>query len=144
MDTVNNVICSFNGEQFFDSYFEFAYIFNKSNSNNENVSQLLSRFTSLIPTNYFNDTECKLIKDEIIATNNWYLADYINSHEGYFWKHKSILNDEYTFYMSRKIDTGFTEIIEQGKNDDVPLFEGYILSLEDLITVKRLLKLHEI
>lgn len=85
-----------------------------------------------------------LTKEEILSTNNWYLADYINSREGYFWKHKNIEEDDYTFYMSRKIDTGFTEIIENGKSDDSPLFEGYILSLEDLITIERLLKLHEI
>lgn len=83
-----------------------------------------------------------LTKEEILSTNNWYLADYINSHEGYFWKHKSIEEDDYTFYMKRDINDGYTTI-EEYYNDNTILFNGYILSLEDLITVERLLQLHE-
>jgi hypothetical protein len=83
-----------------------------------------------------------LTKEEILSTNNWYLADYINSHEGYFWKHKSIEEDAYTFYMKRDINDGYTTI-EEYYNDNTILFNGYILSLEDLITVERLLQLHE-
>jgi len=84
-----------------------------------------------------------ITKQDILLTEDWYEADYINLMEGYFWKHKSIQEDDYTFYMKRYKDNGFTVITEEGKEEN-KLFEGYITSLDDLQTIIRLLKLKEI
>ena len=84
-----------------------------------------------------------LTKDEILSTGDWYEADYINKMEGYFWKHKSIEEDGYTFYMRRYIDEGFTTIVEQGR-DENKLFEGYIKNIEELKQLVNLCRLHEI
>lgn len=89
------------------------------------------------------DSPTTLTKEEILSTGNWYEADYINVMEGFFWTHKSIRDDGYTFYMRRYKNDGFTTIIEEGR-DDNKLFEGYIKSLDDLKDVERLLMLHEI
>lgn len=84
-----------------------------------------------------------LTKDQIISTGDWYEADYINLMEGFFWKHKNILENGYTFYMRRYKDDGFTTITEQGK-DDNKLFEGYITNIEELKQIIHLCGLHEI
>lgn len=84
-----------------------------------------------------------LTKYQILSTNDWLEADYINSMEGYFWKHKNILNDNYTFYMRRYVDSGFTSIIEEGK-DENKLFEGYITNILELEQIIQLCRLREI
>ena len=84
-----------------------------------------------------------LTKQEILDTNDWYAADYANNMEGFFWKHKSILNDDYTFYMRRFKTDGHTTIIEEGR-DKIPLFDGYIESIEELKQITHLCRLHEI
>lgn len=85
----------------------------------------------------------QLTKEQILNSGDWLEADYINDMEGYHWKHKSILNDNYTFYMRRFKSDGSTIIIEEGR-DDNKLFDGYIENIEDLNQVVRLLKLNEI
>ena len=84
-----------------------------------------------------------LIKHDILLTNNWIEADYINDMEGYFWYHKNICEDGFTFYMRRYKNDGFTTITEQGR-DDNKLFEGYIKNLEELKQIEYLCRLHEI
>ena len=84
-----------------------------------------------------------ITKQEIISTGDWYKADYINLMEGYFWVHKSIQKDNYTFYMRRYKNNGFTTIEEEGREDN-KLFEGYITSLDDLQIIVKILKLREI
>ena len=86
-----------------------------------------------------------LTKDEILATGDWYEADYNSIMEGYFWKHKSLLNNQYTFYMRRHNDDGFTTITEEGHNrDDIRLFDGYIKNLDELKQIVHLCRLHEL
>lgn len=84
-----------------------------------------------------------LTKENIIDTNNWYLSNYSGIVEGYFWKHKNLENNNYTFYMKRHITDGFTIIIEEGTNEN-KLFEGYITNIEELNQIVKLCKLHEI
>lgn len=82
-----------------------------------------------------------LSKEEILSTEDWYLSDHINLMEGYFYKKYSILNDGYTFYMRRYISDGHTMIYHENGNGQEVVFDGYIYSLEDLLQVKRLLRL---
>ena len=89
------------------------------------------------------DNKPNLTKNEILSTGDWLEADYIGGMEGYFWKHKTILNDDYTFYMRRYKNDGFTTIKEEGKHDN-KLFEGYIKTLDDLTSIINLCKLKEI
>lgn len=91
--------------------------------------------------------QCKctyiITKDEIISTGDWYLADYINSIEGFYWKHKNVYEDGYVFYMRRNKSNGFSTIIEEGR-DDNKLFEGYITSFDELKQIVHFCRLHEI
>lgn len=89
------------------------------------------------------DDKCLLSKEEILSTGDWLEADYIGGMEGYFWKHKSIQYDDYTFYMRRYKNDGFTTIKEEGKHDN-KLFEGYIKTLDDLASIMNLCRLNEI
>lgn len=88
-------------------------------------------------------SKVELTKDEILSTQDWYLSDYINNMEGYYWKHKSILNDDYVFYMRRDKSDGYTVIKEEGKDDD-KLFQGYIKTIDDLLQITNLCGLREI
>lgn len=90
------------------------------------------------------DSACILTKEEILSTDDWYLSDYINLMEGYFWKHKNIKEDGYNFYMRRNKNDGYTTIVENGRDDDNKLFEGYIKNNKDLKQITLLCRLHEI
>lgn len=95
--------------------------------------------------NYKINDKCILTKRQILATGDWSEADYINSHEGFFWVHKSISEDEYTFYMKRDSVDGSTKIIEEDRKcNDRVLFDGYIKDLGELARAVDLLKLHEL
>lgn len=84
-----------------------------------------------------------LSKDEILSTGDWYEADHINLMEGYLWKHKSIEEDGYVFYMRRNKNDGLTTIAEEGKEYNI-LFEGYIKNIDELNQIVHLCRLHEI
>jgi hypothetical protein len=85
-----------------------------------------------------------LTKDDIIQTGDWYLSEFINSMEGYFWIHKNIKDDSYTFHMKRSKDDGHTIVIEITSLDNNKLFEGYIKNLDDLKDMIHLTRLREI
>ena len=89
------------------------------------------------------DSKNNLTKDEILITNDWLEADYINAMEGYFWKHKNIKEDGYTFYMRRYKNDGLTTVIEEGR-DENKLFEGYIKNISELKQMVHLCRLKEI
>lgn len=84
-----------------------------------------------------------ITKQEILDTNDWYASDYANNMEGFFWKHKSILNDGYTYYMKRYKTDGYTTITGEGNYENT-LFEGYIENIEELKQITYLCRLHEI
>jgi len=83
-----------------------------------------------------------LTREEIISTNDWYLSNYTNSFAEYFWKHKTIVNDGYTFSLTRYDYDGHTKIMETGK-EDIILFNGYIESLDELNFLIKLCILRE-
>jgi hypothetical protein len=85
-----------------------------------------------------------LTKEEILSTNDWCKAGYINLIEEYFWKHKNKENDGYNIYMVRQKNDGFTKIILEDKEDDDKLFEGYIKNIFELNQVVHLLRLRDI
>lgn len=87
-----------------------------------------------------------ITREEILTTKDWVLSTYMNGNEGYFWIHKNILEDCYTFEMKIDLGTGFTTITELSKmgNLDLTLFNGYIKTKEDLEQVIRLCDLREI
>lgn len=89
-----------------------------------------------------DDGKITLTKEMILSTGDWYEGDYINQMEGYFWKHKSILNDGYTFYMRRYLNDGLTIITEEGREDN-KLFEGYIKSMDNLKNIIDILHLEK-
>ena len=83
-------------------------------------------------------------KNTILSTGDWIEADYINLMEGYFWTHKNIRDDGYTFYMRRQKGDGFTVIVEENKDGNKTLFEGYINTLDELKQITHLCRLREI
>lgn len=85
-----------------------------------------------------------LTKEEILETGNWYLSDYINSHEGYYSTKYSISNDGWVFYMKRRLDDGFTIIREEHADSTLEtLFQGLIMDLNDLNNITRMLDLNK-
>ncbi len=89
------------------------------------------------------DSKTTLTKEEILSTGDWLEADYVNNMEGYYWKHRSIKEDDYSFYMRRYKGDGFTTINEEGKSPN-KLFEGYIKNSEELKQIVNLCRLREI
>lgn len=89
------------------------------------------------------DSKTFLTKEEILLTGDWYLSDYTEGMEGYFWAHNSIEDDGYTIYMRRYNNDGMTTITEMGREDN-KLFEGYIKNLEELGYIVHLCRLYEI
>jgi hypothetical protein len=84
-----------------------------------------------------------MTKEDILATGDWYEADSINQMHGFFWRHKSIADDGYVFYMKFFSNDGFTCIEEKGR-DENKLFEGYLKTPSDLEDIVRLCCLDEI
>ena len=87
-----------------------------------------------------------ITREEILATNDWYLSTYMNGNEAYFWRHRSIREDQYTFEMKIDLGNGYTQIYELDKFHDVndTLFKGYLKSIDELNIIVNLCDLREI